>query len=57
MSDARLELAPGSGISGNPGQLMNIVFLLVNLAEARYFYVSVNERNGGSTLDQVRLPF
>ena len=53
LSDARLELAPGSGLTGLPGQLVNIVFLLVNLGEAKYFYVSVNEQNGGYGYDQV----
>jgi len=57
LSDARLELAPGSGLTGIPGQLVNVVFLLVNLGEAKYFYVSVNEQNGGFGYDQVNILF
>ena len=45
--DARLDLDPVSELFASPGQLVNIIFLLANLGEARFFFVSVSEQNSG----------
>jgi len=54
VNDAKLELAPGSLLSAAPGQLVNVVFLLVNRGGDKYFYINVNERQGSAQIpDQV----
>ena len=53
---ARLELSPESQLFGAPGQIINIGFLLTNMAPyQRIFYISVNESPGGFFGEGVKL--
>ncbi len=49
----RIELATGTELFAVPGQLVNLIFVLMNLEEPRYFFISVNEVNSGFQNDQV----